>query len=82
MLVSILRTGYLSDRTHGWTVTAEPTSRLTSALITAVRVGDDTDTVAAVTGGLVGGRWGAAAVPYRTGRDGWCTAGLGCGQPT
>nr|WP_236757615.1 ADP-ribosylglycohydrolase family protein [Aeromicrobium sp. PE09-221] len=36
---------------------------LTTALLTAVRSGHDTDTVATIAGGLVGARWGASAVP-------------------
>jgi ADP-ribosylglycohydrolase/predicted protein tyrosine phosphatase len=33
------------------------------AIEAAVRAGDDTDTVAAIAGGLLGARWGASAVP-------------------
>ncbi|MFD7076113.1 ADP-ribosylglycohydrolase family protein [Nocardioides sp. NPDC059952] len=33
------------------------------ALNTAIRIGNDTDTVAAIAGGLLGARWGAAAIP-------------------
>ncbi|MEN0134304.1 MAG: ADP-ribosylglycohydrolase family protein [Rhodococcus sp. (in: high G+C Gram-positive bacteria)] len=36
------------------------------ALERAVRAGNDTDTTAAIAGGLLGARWGASAVP-----DGW-----------
>lgn len=36
---------------------------LTDALATAIRIGHDTDTVAAIAGGLLGARWGASAVP-------------------
>ncbi len=42
-----------SDRTH----------HLQDALHNAIRIGDDTDTVAAIAGGLLGARWGASAVP-------------------
>ena len=68
--------------TNGWVVTAfqaalaaiihtpvpeeEPGGHLRDALVAAVRIGDDTDTVAAIAGGLLGARWGASAVP-----DGW-----------
>lgn len=43
------------------------------ALHAAVRVGNDTDTVAAIAGGLLGARWGASAVPWRWRRavHGW-----------
>lgn len=34
------------------------------ALHAAVRIGDDTDTVAAIAGGLLGARWGASAIPW------------------
>jgi len=46
---------------------------LQAALNTAVRVGDDTDTVAAIAGALLGARWGASAVPFRWRRmlHGW-----------
>ncbi len=33
------------------------------ALANAVRAGNDTDTVASIAGGLLGARWGAAAIP-------------------
>jgi ADP-ribosyl-[dinitrogen reductase] hydrolase len=36
---------------------------LQDALHAAVRIGDDTDTVAAIAGALLGARWGAAAIP-------------------
>ena len=43
------------------------------ALETAVRGGHDTDTVAAIAGGLLGARWGASAVPLTWQRhvNGW-----------
>ena len=37
---------------------------LTEALRTAVRIGGDTDTVAAIAGALLGARWGASALPF------------------
>jgi ADP-ribosyl-[dinitrogen reductase] hydrolase len=40
-----------------------PASHLQLALEHAVRGGRDTDTVAAIAGGLLGARWGASAVP-------------------
>jgi ADP-ribosyl-[dinitrogen reductase] hydrolase len=40
-----------------------PCRHLQDALQTAVKVGDDTDTVAAIAGALLGARWGASAVP-------------------
>ncbi|MBM9460205.1 ADP-ribosylglycohydrolase family protein [Nocardioides sp. zg-536] len=36
---------------------------LVQALRTAIAIGNDTDTVAAIAGGLLGARWGASAVP-------------------
>ncbi len=44
-----------------------------AALSAAVAVGDDTDTVAAIAGGLLGARWGASAVPaeWRRVLHGW-----------
>ncbi len=41
----------------------EPCRHLQHALHAAVRIGNDTDTVAAITGSLLGARWGASAVP-------------------
>ncbi|HRA46438.1 MAG TPA: ADP-ribosylglycohydrolase family protein [Thermomicrobiales bacterium] len=46
-----------------WAVRTQPT--LEEAIVSAVMVGDDTDTNAAVTGALAGARWGAAAIPGR-----------------
>ncbi len=40
-----------------------PSRHLDHALETAIRIGDDTDTVAAIAGGLLGARWGAESVP-------------------
>jgi len=40
-----------------------PAQHLQHALEAAVRAGNDTDTVAAIAGGLLGARWGASAVP-------------------
>lgn len=47
--------------------------RLRDALFSAVHAGDDTDTVAAIAGALLGARWGASAVPayYRRVVHGW-----------
>ncbi|TFC33159.1 ADP-ribosylglycohydrolase family protein [Cryobacterium sp. MDB1-18-2] len=42
---------------------ATDATHLRLALETAVRGGRDTDTVAAIAGGLLGARWGASAVP-------------------
>ncbi|MCZ3386573.1 MAG: ADP-ribosylglycohydrolase family protein [Actinomycetia bacterium] len=50
-----------------------PCLHLQESLKTAVRVGDDTDTVAAIAGALLGARWGASAVPaaWRRRVHGW-----------
>lgn len=66
---------------NGWVVTAlqaawsaihhtpvpqdDPRQHLEDALAAAIAIGDDTDTVAAIAGGLLGARWGASAVPTR-----------------
>ena len=42
---------------------SQPCRHLQEALRTAVGIGDDTDTVAAIAGSLLGARWGATAVP-------------------
>ena len=46
---------------------------LVPALESIVRAGGDTDTVAAIAGGLLGARWGASAVPsdWATALHGW-----------
>ena len=53
-----------------------PCRHLQHALATAIRIGDDTDTVAAIAGGLLGARWGASAVPaaWRRILHGWPVA--------
>ena len=64
---------------NGWVVTAfqaalsaivntpepqeQPSSHLSEALVAAVRIGNDTDTVAAIAGALLGARWGTSAIP-------------------
>ena len=64
---------------NGWVVTAfqaalsaivntpepidQPSDQFTNALVAAVRIGHDTDTVAAIAGGLLGARWGFSAIP-------------------
>lgn len=42
---------------------ADPGRHLEDSLATAIGIGDDTDTVAAIAGGLLGARWGAGSVP-------------------
>jgi ADP-ribosylglycohydrolase len=42
-----------------------PCHHLQHALEAAVRIGHDTDTVAAIAGQVAGARWGASAVPWR-----------------
>jgi ADP-ribosylglycohydrolase len=55
-----------------------PCLHLQQALQAAVRVGHDTDTVAAIAGGLLGARWGASAVPWQWRRavHGWPGVGV------
>lgn len=50
-----------------------PCLHLQHALHNAVRVGDDTDTAAAIAGGLLGARWGSSALPWNWRRvvHGW-----------
>ncbi len=50
-----------------------PCLHLQDALHSAVRIGNDTDTVAAIAGALLGAWWGASAVPWRWRRavHGW-----------
>lgn len=42
---------------------SQPCRHLQDALATAIGIGHDTDTVAAIAGALLGARWGASAVP-------------------
>jgi ADP-ribosyl-[dinitrogen reductase] hydrolase len=57
---------------NGWVVSAlqaavsaiTHTPTLRDALIAAVRAGNDTDTVAAITGALAGAKYGGSAVPF------------------
>ncbi|WP_067704858.1 ADP-ribosylglycohydrolase family protein [Nocardia jejuensis] len=50
-------------QTAWWAITN--TDDLPAALELAVRAGGDTDTTAAIAGGLLGARWGASAIPER-----------------
>ncbi len=66
---------------NGWVVTAfqaawsaiaqtpvpaqDPRQHFSVALDTVIRIGDDTDTTAAIAGALLGAKWGASAVPQR-----------------
>jgi ADP-ribosyl-[dinitrogen reductase] hydrolase len=54
-----------------------PAHHLQHALVEAVRIGNDTDTVAAIAGMVLGARWGASAIPFAWRRmlHGW--PGLG-----
>jgi hypothetical protein len=63
-------------QTAWWAIThADETdaTHLQNALELAVRAGNDTDTTAAIAGGLLGARWGASAVPaaWRRILHGW-----------
>lgn len=63
-------------QTAWWAIThaaATGPEHLRVALELAVRAGHDTDTTAAIAGGLLGARWGASAVPARWRRilQGW-----------
>ncbi|WP_138996769.1 ADP-ribosylglycohydrolase family protein [Rhodococcus zopfii] len=57
-------------QTAWWAIATTPGTgevHLRGALEAAVRAGGDTDTTAAIAGGLLGARWGAASIPAR-----WC----------
>ncbi|NMM90798.1 O-acetyl-ADP-ribose deacetylase [Rhodococcus sp. SRB_17] len=63
-------------QTAWWAITSTDSGdvgHLQRALEAAVRAGGDTDTTAAIAGGLLGARWGASAVPARWRRimHGW-----------
>jgi len=55
------------------TPATQPCRHLGNALRAAVRIGHDTDTVAAIAGSLLGARWGASALPlvWRRLLHGW-----------
>ena len=53
----------LSALVHTGVPAEQPCQHLRLAIERAVRIGDDTDTVAAITGSLAGAWWGATAVP-------------------
>lgn len=55
----------LSSISHTTVPTEEPSRHFGDSLETAIRIGNDTDTVAAIAGALLGARWGAAAIPGR-----------------
>jgi len=52
---------------------SQPCRHLQDALRTAISIGGDTDTVAAIAGALLGARWGSSAVPleWRHVMHGW-----------
>ena len=63
-------------QTAWWAITHadwRDAQHLQDALELAVRAGHDTDTTAAIAGGLLGARWGASAVPapWRRKLHGW-----------
>lgn len=63
-------------QTAWWAIThadGRDAQQLQDALELAVRAGGDTDTTAAIAGGLLGARWGTSAVPARWRRQlhGW-----------
>ncbi|MDG3012602.1 ADP-ribosylglycohydrolase family protein [Rhodococcus sp. D2-41] len=72
------RNGWVVDAllTAWWAISGVEESgpdQLPAALERAVRAGNDTDTTAAIAGGLLGARWGATAVPdqWRAMLHGW-----------
>ncbi|MFN2557901.1 MAG: ADP-ribosylglycohydrolase family protein [Nitriliruptorales bacterium] len=71
-VVTALQAAY-SAITHTPVPAQLPCVHFQHALHAAVRIGDDTDTVAAIAGALLGARWGASALPFRWRRQlhGW-----------
>ena len=59
-----------------------PSRHLQEALATAIGIGNDTDTVAAIAGALLGARWGASAVPqeWQAPLHGWGLGGRGAAE--
>ncbi|GAA1915369.1 ADP-ribosylglycohydrolase family protein [Nocardioides marmoribigeumensis] len=64
-VVTALQAAWSAIAQSSTTGGAKDCAHLVDALDTAIRIGDDTDTVAAIAGGLLGARWGASAVPAR-----------------
>jgi len=71
-VVTALQAAY-SSIVHTPIPTDMPCRHLQDALKTAIRVGNDTDTVAAIAGSLLGAGWGASAIPaaWRSLLHGW-----------
>jgi hypothetical protein len=72
-VVTALQAAYASIVQTPEPTDAPPCLHLQHALEAAVRIGHDTDTVAAIAGAVLGARWGASAVPFRWRRmlHGW-----------
>lgn len=62
---SLVASGYVVDTLRTALAIALRADDAESAIVDAVGMGDDTDTVGAVTGALVGARFGAEALPER-----------------
>ena len=62
-VVTALQAAYAAT-VHTPVPSAQPGRHLQDALHAAIAIGDDTDTVAAIAGQLLGARWGASAVPF------------------
>lgn len=62
-----------SSIVHTATPEVLPCRHLQRALATAIGIGHDTDTVAAIAGAVLGGRWGASAIPqeWQANLHGW-----------
>ena len=41
----------------------DPSQHFKDTLVNAVKIGDDTDTVASIAGAFLGARWGKSAIP-------------------
>ena len=62
---SIRSGGYVADTLEAALWAVAGSSSFEQALISAVNLGGDADTVGAVTGALAGAKWGASAIPKR-----------------
>jgi ADP-ribosyl-[dinitrogen reductase] hydrolase len=62
---SVRSTGYILDTLEAALWAVETTGSFEDALIAAVNLGHDADTVGAVTGQIAGGRYGFEAIPQR-----------------
>lgn len=58
-------TGYVVDSFHCALYSIRSTDNFADAIITATNMGGDSDTIAAITGGLAGAKYGLSNIPKK-----------------